>query len=181
MQIQISWLLKKPTDLDLHCLKRHDTADFSRTRVNVTYRLPSGHMTFIRYINVDATMYRRFVTLHCIDVDATLSWHCIDVDVTLLQCCVPASRALILITIQGQDFIDAILPPITRNNVDLSLRPFWMPQLVRSAWKCCHHFLYVRLYCANPLGSSNLGIEPLWPVVVFSVGCTWVLCPVCGW
>ena len=29
MQIQISWLLKKPADLDLHCLHR-----FSRTRVN---------------------------------------------------------------------------------------------------------------------------------------------------
>ena len=24
MQIQISWLLQKPTDLDLHCLKRQD-------------------------------------------------------------------------------------------------------------------------------------------------------------
>ena len=24
MQIQISWLLQKPTDLDLHCLQRHD-------------------------------------------------------------------------------------------------------------------------------------------------------------
>ena len=35
MQIQISWLLQKPTDLDLHCLQRQDIAGFSRIRVNV--------------------------------------------------------------------------------------------------------------------------------------------------
>ena len=34
MQIQISWLLQKPTDLDLHCLQRQDLSGFSRTRVN---------------------------------------------------------------------------------------------------------------------------------------------------
>ena len=33
MQIQISWLLQKPTDLDLHCLKRQCISGFSRTRV----------------------------------------------------------------------------------------------------------------------------------------------------
>ena len=33
MQIQISWLLKKPTDLDLHCLQRQGISGFSRTRV----------------------------------------------------------------------------------------------------------------------------------------------------
>ena len=33
MQIQISWLLQKPTDLDLHCLQRQDIFGFSRTRV----------------------------------------------------------------------------------------------------------------------------------------------------
>ena len=35
MQIQISWLLQKPTDLDLHCLQRQDISGFSRTRVNL--------------------------------------------------------------------------------------------------------------------------------------------------
>ena len=35
MQIQISWLLQKPTDLDLHCLQRQGISGFSRTRVNV--------------------------------------------------------------------------------------------------------------------------------------------------
>ena len=35
MQIQISWLLQKPTDLDLHCLQRQDISGFSRTRVKL--------------------------------------------------------------------------------------------------------------------------------------------------
>ena len=34
VQIQISWLLKKPTDLDLHCLQRQGISGFSMTRVN---------------------------------------------------------------------------------------------------------------------------------------------------
>ena len=34
MQIQISWLLKKPADLDLHCLQRQGISWFSKTRVN---------------------------------------------------------------------------------------------------------------------------------------------------
>ena len=33
MQIQISWLLKKPADLDLNCLQRQGISAFSRTRV----------------------------------------------------------------------------------------------------------------------------------------------------
>ena len=33
MQIQISWLLQKRTDLDLHCLQRQGISGFSRTRV----------------------------------------------------------------------------------------------------------------------------------------------------
>ena len=35
VQIQISWLLKKPTDLDLHCLQRQSISGFSRTRVKM--------------------------------------------------------------------------------------------------------------------------------------------------
>ena len=35
MQIQISWLLKKPTDLDLHCLQRQGISRFSRTMVKI--------------------------------------------------------------------------------------------------------------------------------------------------
>ena len=33
VQIQISWLLQKPTDLDLHCLQRQSISRLSRTRV----------------------------------------------------------------------------------------------------------------------------------------------------
>ena len=35
MQLQISWLLQKPTDLDLHCLQRQGTSEFSRRRVKI--------------------------------------------------------------------------------------------------------------------------------------------------
>ena len=35
VQIQISWLLQKPTDLDLHCLQRQGISGFSRTRVKI--------------------------------------------------------------------------------------------------------------------------------------------------
>ena len=34
VQIQISWLLQKPTDLDLYCLQRQGISGFSRTKVN---------------------------------------------------------------------------------------------------------------------------------------------------
>ena len=34
VQIQISWLLQKPTDLDLHCLQRQSISRLSRTGVN---------------------------------------------------------------------------------------------------------------------------------------------------
>ena len=36
VQIQISWLLQKPTDLDLHCLQRQGVSVFSRTRVKLS-------------------------------------------------------------------------------------------------------------------------------------------------
>ena len=35
VQIQISWLLQKPADLDLHCLQRQGISGFSRTRVKI--------------------------------------------------------------------------------------------------------------------------------------------------
>ena len=35
MQIEISWLLQKPTDLDLHCLQMQDISGLSRTRVRI--------------------------------------------------------------------------------------------------------------------------------------------------
>ena len=36
MQIKISWLFQKPTDLDLHCLQRQGISGFSRTKVKVS-------------------------------------------------------------------------------------------------------------------------------------------------
>ena len=39
MQIKISWLLKKPTDLDLHCLQRQGISGISRTRVKKMHKL----------------------------------------------------------------------------------------------------------------------------------------------
>ena len=36
VQIQIIWVLKKPTGLDLHCLQRQGISGFSRTRVKKT-------------------------------------------------------------------------------------------------------------------------------------------------
>ena len=38
MQIQISWLLQKPTDLDLHCLQRQGISGLSRTRVKSQHK-----------------------------------------------------------------------------------------------------------------------------------------------
>ena len=35
VQIQISWLLQKPADLDLHCLQRQGIYGLSRTRVKM--------------------------------------------------------------------------------------------------------------------------------------------------
>ena len=37
MQIQISWLLQKPTDLDLHYLQMQGISGFSRTRVKIAH------------------------------------------------------------------------------------------------------------------------------------------------
>ena len=50
VQIQISWLLQKPTDLDLDCLQRKGISGFSRTRVKgpsvmLVISLDSGQTT----------------------------------------------------------------------------------------------------------------------------------------
>ena len=39
VQIQISWLLQKPTDLDLHCLQRQGISRFSGARVKVPSKI----------------------------------------------------------------------------------------------------------------------------------------------
>ena len=51
VQIQISWLLQKPTDLDLHCLQRQGISGFSRTRANISIDVFIS-MGWISYIKV---------------------------------------------------------------------------------------------------------------------------------
>ena len=46
MQIQISWLLQKPADLDLHCLQRQGISGFSRARINVFHKKCTPTCTF---------------------------------------------------------------------------------------------------------------------------------------
>ena len=36
VKIQTSWLLQKPTDLDLHCLQRQGITEFKRTTVKMS-------------------------------------------------------------------------------------------------------------------------------------------------
>ena len=50
VQIQISWLLQKPTDLDLHCLQRQSISGFSRTSVNKGKRLSFQIMILLRAV-----------------------------------------------------------------------------------------------------------------------------------
>ena len=47
VQIQISWLLQKPTDLDLHCLLRQCISRFSRIRVKNSYLQISSLCAYI--------------------------------------------------------------------------------------------------------------------------------------
>ena len=44
-QIQISWLLQKPADLDLHCLQRQGISGYSRTSINLISRVMNGICT----------------------------------------------------------------------------------------------------------------------------------------
>ena len=63
VQIQISWLLQKPTDLDLHCLQRQGISGFSRTRVNLN--LPYLHIIH-KWCSVVNTYHITFCTSLCI-------------------------------------------------------------------------------------------------------------------
>ena len=48
VQFQISWLLQKPTDLELHCLQRQGISGISRTRVKVDIWSERRQNTFDR-------------------------------------------------------------------------------------------------------------------------------------
>ena len=50
VQIQISWLLQKPNDMDLHCLQRQGISGFRRTRVKSMHTpLPSACLSVTRF------------------------------------------------------------------------------------------------------------------------------------
>ena len=49
VQMQISWLLQKPTDLDLHCLQRQGISGFSSARVK---SMQNSKPTFITVLSV---------------------------------------------------------------------------------------------------------------------------------
>ena len=53
MQIQISWLLQKHTDLDLHCLQRQSTSGFSRTGVNLLLALKNKKGSIVNSVTPD--------------------------------------------------------------------------------------------------------------------------------
>ena len=56
MQVQISWLLQKPTDLDLHCLQRQGISEFSRTRTESTnHNCSRQHPDFFYFLRVNKT------------------------------------------------------------------------------------------------------------------------------
>ena len=48
MQSQISWLLQKPTDLDLHCLQKQGISGLSRTSVNVECQVKEHLVSFFK-------------------------------------------------------------------------------------------------------------------------------------
>ena len=54
VQIQISWLLQKPTDLNLHCLQRQGISRFSRTRVKQP----------LHNFHLNIRIYYTIITLH---------------------------------------------------------------------------------------------------------------------
>ena len=56
MQIQISWLLQKPTDLDLHCLQRKGISGFSRTRVKLAKSFSDLCNFFWFFIDISSTV-----------------------------------------------------------------------------------------------------------------------------
>ena len=57
MQIQISWLLKKPSDLDLHCLQRQGISGFSRTRVKVVTTATDDILIFLLFFREHRSWY----------------------------------------------------------------------------------------------------------------------------
>ena len=68
MQIQISWLLQKPTDLDLLHLQRQGISGFSRTRVNIQV-----DWTHLEFFSANFIREATFVTSSLLSCNQILS------------------------------------------------------------------------------------------------------------
>ena len=60
MQIQIRWLLQKPSDLDLHCLQRQGISGFSRTRVKSDKSLDNIGLGLIYVLYISTTLISKY-------------------------------------------------------------------------------------------------------------------------
>ena len=84
VQIQISWLLWKPTDLDLLCLQRQGISGFSRTRVNCTpvnwgwFRLYDGPRQLIlaQCSSIPAVLFDNLGIFKCLNTFLLSPHHC---------------------------------------------------------------------------------------------------------
>ena len=72
MQIQISWLLQKPTDLDLHCLQRQGISGFSRTRVK-----PHADSNGPDQSNIHATCSKPSLNIHYSSLYGNVLFFCL--------------------------------------------------------------------------------------------------------
>ena len=87
MQIQNSWLLKMPTDLDLQCLQRQCISGFSRTRIKVgRFKSIYGDImhTFsyeneTRVTDLQNSLAQKFLKHQLFSVASTLRRRCINV------------------------------------------------------------------------------------------------------
>ena len=88
VQIQISWLLQKPTDLDLHCLQMQGISWFSRTRVNTT--LPLNQVTeSIGGLIISECRLRKWSWTETSEVAVTLNFLLFKQRVQILtRCCI---------------------------------------------------------------------------------------------
>ena len=77
MQIQISWLLQKPTDLDLHCLQRQGISRFSRTgdKKGTSYSQTRLCICHFWFSHVQWTYYRLNTTLKWTQIPKCIFWY----------------------------------------------------------------------------------------------------------
>ena len=60
VQIQISWLLKKPTDFDIHCFQRQGISGFSMTRVKMATSLGTNAV-FVMRVHCNCALIACFI------------------------------------------------------------------------------------------------------------------------